>query len=262
MPTVMMMTRMTAITKAPNRHWIVPDWPAPHNVRSLSTTRHGGVSEGGYTCLNLGDHVGDEAEAVSANRARLRASVPAEPLWLRQVHGLSVVDAATCAEAGEAPFADASFSRVADVVCTVMTADCLPVLLCDRAGTVVAAVHAGWRGLQAGVIEQAVAAMQRPAHELLVWLGPAIGPTAFEVGDDVRDAFLGVSAQAAAAFVSLPNGKWLADIYLLARQRLSSLGVDAVSGGDFCTFGEADRFFSFRRDGATGRMASLVWLAD
>lgn len=239
--------------------WIVPGWPAPANVKALSTTRAGGLGVAPFDSLNLGTHVGDDPATVAANRARLRALLPAEPCWLNQVHGTAVVDLATY---GGVPDADAAVSRQPGAVCVVMTADCLPVLLCDRAGTVVGAAHAGWRGLQGGVIEATVRAMDVPAGELMAWLGPAIGPAAFEVGDEVRAAFVADDAAAATAFRPAgPAGKWLADLYLLARQRLAALGVMGVHGGDACTFTEAARFFSYRRDGRTGRMASLVWLA-
>jgi len=238
--------------------WIVPDWPAPAAVRALSTTRAGGVSLAPYASLNLGAHVGDDPARVAENRARLRRLLPAEPRWLNQVHGSAVVDAAAVAGL---PDADAAFSRKPGAVCVVMTADCLPVLLCDRAGTVVAAAHAGWRGLHGGVVEATVAAMGVAPGELIAWLGPAIGPQAFEVGGEVRAAFVAADGRAEAAFrPAAQAGKWLADLYLLARQRLAALGVSAVHGGDCCTVGEADRFFSYRRDGVTGRMASLIWL--
>jgi hypothetical protein len=239
--------------------WIVPDWPAPAGVRALSTTRAGGVSVAPYDSLNLGTHVGDDPANVAANRAQVRRLVPSEPAWLNQVHGTAVVDAASVAGV---PDADASVSRTPGAVCVVMTADCLPVLLCDRAGTVVGAAHAGWRGLHGGVIEATVTAMQVAPADVIAWLGPAIGPTAFEVGDEVRAAFVATDAIADAAFKPAGQpGKWLADIYLLARQRLAALGVTAVYGGDCCTVSESRRFFSYRRDGVTGRMASLVWLA-
>lgn len=250
-----------------------PDWPAPVRVRSLITSRDGGVSLAPFGSFNLGDHVGDDPRAVAENRRRLAASLPAAPCWLQQVHGTAVVDAAT--STGRAPVADGTYARVAGVVCAVMTADCLPVMLCDRRGSVVAAVHAGWRGLLAGILEQAVAAMNVPTESVLAYLGPAIGPQAFEVGDDVRSAFVGVDRDAVAAFRPAPQrdatgrpgapqapGKWLADIYRLARQRLQRIGVDATYGGTCCTLTQEDRFFSYRRDGITGRMASLIWLAD
>jgi len=237
---------------------LTPDWPAPARVRALSTTRAGGVSAAPYSGLNLGDHVGDDPRAVAENRRRLSAGLPAVPAWLRQVHGVAVVDAARVAGTCEA---DAAFSRQAGAVCVVMTADCLPVLFCDRAGSVVAAAHAGWRGLAAGVLEATVAAMAVPPAELLAWFGPAIGPQAFEVGGEVRDAFLALDAAAADAFVPTAGGKWLADIFLLARQRLAGIGVGAVYGGGVCTVSDPQRFYSHRRDRVTGRMATLVWLA-
>jgi hypothetical protein len=238
---------------------IVPDWPAPGNVRSASTTRAGGVSAPPYDTFNLAEHVGDSAAAVAANRARLQQhlDLPSSPLWLEQVHGRQVVDAAT---AGLRPAADASFTRQPGHVCAVMTADCLPVLFCDRAGTAVAAAHAGWRGLAAGVLEASVEAMAVDPGQVLAWLGPAIGAQAFEVGDEVRTAFTAAHAQAVDAFVIRPNGRWLADIYALARIRLQAVGIGAVYGGGHCTYSEPDGFFSYRREQVTGRMASLIWL--
>lgn len=235
---------------------LLPDWPAPPAVRACATTRAGGVSTGPYASLNLGDHVGDDPAAVAENRVCLRRelALPAEPLWLTQVHGTAVAE-------GQGGCADASVAFGAGTVCTVMTADCLPLLLCDRAGTRVAAVHAGWRGLLAGVIEAAVARLGSPGAELLVWLGPAIGPDAFEVGEEVRAAFLAEDGGAVGAFRPSPAGRWLADIYALARRRLARCGVSAVYGGDLCTYHDAERFYSYRRDGVTGRMASLIWLA-
>ncbi|GAB4289831.1 MAG: peptidoglycan editing factor PgeF [Thiohalomonadaceae bacterium] len=235
---------------------ILPDWPAPSQVHACATTRLGGVSTGPYASLNLGDQVGDDPACVAENRARLRdeLQLPAEPLWLTQVHGVAVAE-------GRGGCADASVAFAPGTVCTVMTADCLPLLLCDRAGTRVAAVHAGWRGLLAGVIEAAVARLGVPAAELLVWLGPAIGPQAFEVGDEVRTAFTAEDTAATAAFRPSPGGRWLADIYALARLRLARCGVNVVHGGGLCTFSDAARFYSYRRDGVTGRMASLIWLA-
>jgi YfiH family protein len=217
-------------------------------VRALFTTRAQG---------NLADHVGDVSSAVAIRRAALRVHLPAEPRWLTQVHGVRCIDAETSATGVEA---DASFARTPGIVCAVLTADCLPVLLCDESGSVVAAAHAGWRGLAAGVVEAAVAAMGVPGERLLAWLGPAIGPTAFEVGDEVRAAFVEQISAAAAAFVARPNGKWLCDLYALARLRLAAVGVTCVFGGGRCTFSEPDDFYSYRRDGVTGRMASLIWL--
>jgi YfiH family protein len=238
---------------------IIPDWPAPARVKSLMTTRQGGVSRAPWASLNLGDHVGDDPAHVAANRASLRQQLPAEPGWLKQVHSARVVELGR-----DAHFeADASFTRQAAQVCAVLTADCLPVLFCDRAGSVVAAAHAGWRGLADGVLEATVTAMQVPPGEVLAWMGAAIGPQAFEVGDEVKQVFAGRHPEAAAAFLPHPAsspGKWLADIYQLARIRLNHIGVRAICGGKHCTFSEPERFYSYRRDGVTGRMASLIWL--
>jgi hypothetical protein len=241
-----------------NLELILPSWPAPANVRAAVTTRRGGVSLPPYDTLNLGDHVGDDPAAVAGNRRRLVAALglPAEPRWLSQVHGTFAVDAAVLGVGCEA---DASHTALPGVVCAVLTADCLPVLLCNRNGTQVAAVHAGWRGLLNGIIEQCIAAMGGE-DELLAWLGPAIGPQAFEVGEEVREAFVADTPEAVAAFAPLPNGRWLADIYALARQRLHRAGVTSVYGGGHCTFSEPERFYSYRRDGRTGRMASLIWM--
>jgi len=237
--------------------WIEPDWPAPSWVRAASSTRRGGLSRGPYAGWNLGDHVGDDPAAVAANRALLRErlALPAEPLWLRQVHGCTVAEGEGGCEA------DAALALGPGQVCAVLTADCLPLLLCDRAGTRVAAVHAGWRGLAAGVIEAAIARLGAAPAELLVWMGPAIGADAFEVGDEVRRAFLADGSTGAdTAFRPSPNGRWLADLYALAASRLRALGVTEVRGGGLCTYADKERFFSFRRDGVTGRMASLVWI--
>lgn len=240
--------------------FIIPGWPAPANVRAAVTTRAGGASRAPYDSFNLAAHVGDDPGAVRANRAQLRDALrlPAEPVWLRQVHGVNVIDAA---RATIEPEADGAFALQPGAVCAVLTADCLPVFLCDRAGTRVAVLHAGWRGLAAGVIEQGVLALGVPGRDLLAWLGPAIGPRAFEVGPEVREAFVRDDAQAADAFRASRGDRYQADIYRLARQRLACLGVAAVHGGDFCTATDRARFFSYRRDGACGRMASLIWLA-
>jgi YfiH family protein len=241
-------------------HCIVPDWPAPANVKALQTTRHGGISAAPYDTLNLGSHVGDNPQAVARNRQLLEPLVPSEPVWLEQVHGTAVAnaDAASCRVQ-----ADACIARHRGAVCVVMTADCLPVLLCDEAGTVVGAVHAGWKGLAAGVIEAAVNAMEVAPDKLMAWFGPAIGQEAFEVGAEVRAAFIAQQARAAEAFVAHGGqGKYLADIYLLARQRLEALGIGKVSGGNYCTYHQKDRFFSYRRDGATGRMGTFIWLGE
>ncbi|WP_395408616.1 peptidoglycan editing factor PgeF [Pseudoduganella sp. UC29_106] len=251
-----------------------PDWPdAPPNIGFLCTTRLGGVSPGPYGDgqagggLNLGLHVEDSAENVARNRALLRAQLPAEPVWLSQVHGTVVVDAATAADAGAGvPVADASIGRSPGVVCAVQTADCLPVLFADVDGRVVGAAHAGWRGLAAGVLEDTVEAMRTAgAGQISAWLGPAIGPQKFEVGQEVKDAFVARSADAAIAFRRAPGsaeGKHLADIYALARQSLARAGVARISGGDRCTVTEADVFYSYRRDRVTGRQATLIWIKN
>ena len=239
---------------------IYPDWPAPANVHALTTTRVGGFSQGPYTSFNLGDHVGDDPGTVARNRALLREALelPLEPLWLKQVHGTNVV-AAAAAHIGVT--ADGAWTDRPGVVCAVLTADCLPVFLCDRRGTKVALLHAGWRGLAAGVIEAGVRALATPGAELLAWLGPAIGPDSYEVGDDVRRVFLDDDPGAAEGFRPASAGRWHADLHALARRRLRQQGVCAVYGGGRCTRREGDTFYSFRRDGATGRMASLIWLA-
>ncbi|BAK76736.1 Cu-oxidase 4 family protein [Pseudogulbenkiania sp. NH8B] len=243
---------------ATNPDWLTADWPAPAKVKTLVTTRKGGVSEAPYDSFNLGAHVGDLPEHVSLNRETLRRFVPEEPAWLNQVHGTRVVNAADVTETP--PEADASVSRTPDAVCVIMTADCLPVLLTSRDGSVVGAAHAGWRGLCDGVIEATVSAMNEPAANLMAWLGPAIGPDAFEVGAEVRAAFMAHDPAAAQAFTDIGEGKFLADIYTLARQRLAALGISDVYGGDFCTVIDRERFFSYRRDRTTGRMASLIWI--
>jgi hypothetical protein len=234
-------------------------WPAAKNVHALTTTRVGGVSSAPYDSFNLGDHVGDDPNAVKMNRALMRQALklPGEPVWLQQVHGVDVVDAAM---ATPGVSADGAWTDRRGVVLAILTADCLPVFLCNRAGTKIALLHAGWRGLSAGVIEAGVRALGVPGEELLSYLGPAIGPAAYEVGDEVREAFAGYDARAGAAFLPRGNGRWAADLYGLAQMRLHALGVVDVQYEDRCTCGERELFFSYRRDGATGRMASLIWL--
>lgn len=240
---------------------IIPRWPAPANVRAIQTTRAGGVSAAPYDTLNLGMHVEDNPLNVARNRQLLNACVPTEPVWLNQVHGVSVVDAGATSCV---PDADAAFSTSRGAVCAVMTADCLPLLFCNREGTVVAATHAGWRGLCEGVIEATIEAMQVLPGSLMAWLGPAIGPQAFEVGEDVRQEFISQQSEAKDAFAATGGDKCLADIYRLAQLRLERMGVTEIYGGgidqDFCTYTDKNRFFSFRRDGKTGRMATLIWL--
>ena len=251
---------------------MTPHWPdLPANVGALATTRAGGASVAPYDDgtggggLNLGTHVGDDAATVAQNRALVAAHLPGRPAWLSQVHGVAVVDAALVA--GEPPVADASIATRPSAVCAIMTADCLPVLFADLDGKVVGGAHAGWRGLAAGVLGATVGAMRAAgAGEITAWLGPAIGPTAFEVGEDVRAAFVAAipsaSDEVKAAFVPYLGraGKYLADMNALARLMLADVGVTRVHGGDHCTVLEADRFYSYRRDGVTGRQASLIWI--
>ena len=237
-------------------NWLTPDWPAPASVRACVTTREGGVSEAPFDSLNLGDHVDDRPEAVAENRRRLTDHFSIKPAWLQQVHGIAVAQA----DPGIVATADASWTATPGIACAAMTADCLPALFCNRAGTRVAAAHAGWRGLAAGVLEATLDTLDVPAEDVLVRLGPAIGPKAFEVGPEVREVFINQLPEAAEAFVPSDNaGRFMADIYMLARLRLAERGVTAVYGGGFCTVTDP-RFFSYRRASRTGRFASLVWL--
>jgi polyphenol oxidase len=241
--------------------FIIPNWPAPANVHALQTNRHAGHSHAPFNSLNFGSHVNDNPSHVAQNRQLLSELLPSGPVWLSQTHSIEVVNAANtdCV-----PNADASFTTHKNVVCVVMTADCLPVLLCDKAGSIVVAVHAGWRGLCDGALEasidEACKAAQIMPSDLMAWLGPAIGPNAFEVGAEVREQFIAKDAKAETAFKAYGN-KWLANIYQLATQRLSNVGITQIYGGDRCTFTEKDQFFSYRRDGVTGRMATMIWLA-
>ncbi len=238
---------------------IAATWPAAPWVRALTTVRSGGSSRPPYDSFNLADHVGDEPEVVARNRERLRAALnlPAEPAWLRQVHGTQVIHAAQGAECAEA---DGSYADGPGSVCVVLTADCLPVFLCDLSGTRVAVLHAGWRGLAAGIVERGVEAMALAPASLMAWLGPAIGPATFEVGPEVREAFSAHDSAARSMFAEGREGRLLADLYGLARLRLRGAGVERIYGGGFCTVTEQVRFYSYRRDGACGRMASLIWL--
>jgi YfiH family protein len=238
--------------------WIAAEWPAPDNIVAGTTVRSGGVSQGEFSSLNLAAHVGDDADSVAENRRRFISDcgLPSEPQWLSQVHGDTVIIAPAGSLAAEA---DAGISREADVVCTVLTADCLPVLFTARDGSEVAAAHAGWRGLSAGILEKTVAAMKAEPDQILAWLGPAISQPAFEVGAEVREAFLGTSAEAAGHFIENERGRWQADLCGLAGLRLKSCGVKRQFGGGLCTYGEPDCFFSYRRDGRCGRMASFVF---
>ncbi len=246
---------MRAEPEAIHPAWIRPDWSAPANVHAFTTTRQGGVSAGPWQGLNLGARCGDLASAVDRNRLRLCRALPGAPGWVHQVHGVAVA----ALPAGQDGTADASWTAAEDTVCAILTADCLPVLFCDVGGSCVAAAHAGWRGLLEGVLEATVAALPVPPAQVLAWLGPAIGQAAFEVGPEVRDAFVGRDAAASAAFVPGCGDRWQADLYALARQRLAHLGLLQVSGGGWCTFSDPARFYSYRRDGVTGRMATVVW---
>ncbi|MCF7969948.1 MAG: peptidoglycan editing factor PgeF [Methylococcaceae bacterium] len=238
-------------------HWIIPDWPAPRHIRAATTLRTGGFSRAKFNSLNPADHVQDNLEDVLKNRQQIKQmlALPSEPVWLQQTHSVDVM----CADQyNQVLVADASYTHKKNIVCTVLTADCLPLLLCDARGTTVAAIHGGWRGLLNGIVENAVAKM--PDTELLVWLGPAIGPQCFEVGQDVYAAFVNKSGQFAGAFTPQSGDKYLADIYQIARILLNNAGVQKIYGGQFCTVSEIERFFSYRRDGQTGRMATLIWM--
>lgn len=237
------------------KHWLQADWPAPEWVKTCVTTRQDGCSQGPFKGFNLGAHVGDDPNHVLANRAELSRTLGCQLAWLEQTHSTDVVEAAP----GLVEEADASWTAEADVACIIMSADCLPVLFCDRAGSRVAAAHAGWRGLAGGVLENTLSALEVPASEVLVWLGPAIGPEMFEVGSEVRELF-GSAAAAECFAASARPGYYLADIYQLARLRLQAAGVTAVYGGGLCTVSDPINYFSYRRDGRTGRFASMVWL--
>ncbi|MCX8516501.1 MAG: peptidoglycan editing factor PgeF [Rhodoferax sp.] len=259
----------------PAPDWLLPDWPAPPSVRAICTTRSGGNSTGAYASLNLGQQVGDEPQRVLANRSHLQQALGVQVVFMHQVHGSAVLELHPQSPHGDP--ADAACTTAPGLACTVMVADCLPVLLCDAAGSMVAAAHAGWRGLLGadgyGVLESTVAHMRQSAavvtmakdRELLAWLGPCIGPQAFEVGAEVREAFVAQSAAAQACFVAVQPGKWLADLPALARQRLGALGIQSIFGNDgsdaWCTFSNSSRFFSHRRDGVSGRMAACIWRA-
>jgi purine-nucleoside/S-methyl-5'-thioadenosine phosphorylase / adenosine deaminase len=240
---------------------IIPNWPAPNNIKAISTTRQGGFSQHPYKQLNLGSHVGDAPHLVSQNREYIiqSANLPEEPRWLEQVHGTTIIDSQYWQQNIKA---DAIFSQHTGHVCTVMTADCLPILLCNNQGDTIAAIHAGWRGLAAGIIEKTLQTFSCEPSEIMAWLGPAIGPSQFEVGLEVYELFAANNLIAREAFKIKDPQHYLADITLLARQRLEKNNVPKVFGGDYCTVSEKERFFSYRRDGITGRMASMIWISD
>jgi YfiH family protein len=244
--------------KTPHPQWIVPDWPAPAQVRALVTTRAGGTSTGPYSGMNLGRRTADDPAAVEANHAQLNRLLPETPRWLAQIHGSTVVDADTLTGI---PQADASVACRPGTVCAILVADCLPVLFTDRAGTCIAAAHAGWRGLAGGVLANTIARMPAQPAELMAWIGPGIGPTAFEVGDDVLQAFCANAPERKTAFKPQPTaGKWLCDLPALARDALRRAGVTQIYGGNFCTYTDHERFYSHRHNPVTGRMAALLWL--
>jgi YfiH family protein len=238
--------------------WIEPDWPAPANIHAVTTLRNGGYSRIPFDSLNPAAHVGDDAEHVWQNRQLIRETLglPAEPDWLNQVHGVKAVSAQKN-RTEQAVTADASYTDQAGVVCAILTADCLPILLTDKQGKTIAAIHAGWRGLLAGVIDKTLE--QLPQRSYMAWLGPAIGPDCFEVGIEAAEAFVQHDSQFQAAFCQITNNKFLADIYHLARLCLAQRGIEQVYGGGRCTVCEPEYFFSYRRDGRTGRMATLIW---
>jgi purine-nucleoside/S-methyl-5'-thioadenosine phosphorylase / adenosine deaminase len=238
-----------------------PEWPALARIRAAFTLRRGGVSRPPFDRGNIAAHVGDDPQAVAGNRRSLRDSLalPAEPAWLEQVHGSRVIDLDRPSRGSLGP-ADAAVTRTPGRICAIQVADCLPVLLAAADGSVIGAAHAGWRGLAGGVLEATVRAMQTPGTKLLAWLGPAISQAHFEVGDEVRAAFLAADEGASAAFTANERGRWQCDLYALARRRLAALGVGTLHGGGWCTYADAERFFSYRRDGRCGRMAALIWL--
>lgn len=240
-------------------HFIVPDWPAPNHIKAFTTTRLNGVSSTPFQSFNLAHHVGDSIDHVLKNRALLKNNLklPNEPIWLNQAHSNHVIN---LDQNNSDEIADGSYTTHKNKVCVILTGDCLPILLCDKTGKEIAAVHGGWRGLLAGVIESALMYFKSSPENIYAWLGPAIGPQVYEVGDDVRDPFIAVDKNATHAFKPYKQSKWLANIYLLAQQRLEKYGVTAIYGGNHCTYSEADKFFSHRRDKETGRMANLIWI--
>ena len=242
--------------------WLIPNWDAPKNINAIMTTRQGGFSRAPFDSMNLGEHVDDDLQAVAKNRASLKQklNLSSEPFWLTQVHGVEIANADQ--QSKGIVEADASVAHKQGSVCAVMTADCLPVLFCNQNGTAIAAAHAGWRGLHAGVLEQTVSSLNCPANEVMAWFGVAIGSDYFEVGGEVREAFISVQDAAENAFVPSANaGKWLANIYLLARLRLQAIGVTTISGGEYCSYQDKKHFYSYRREAKTGRMASLIWMS-
>ncbi len=247
-----------------NTELIRPDWPAPSHIKAYSTTRHletSGTSTQEYQSFNLALHVNDQPAQVARNRKLLskHLQLPCAPAWLNQVHGIELVDLDRKIKPATMPKADGSYSQRVNQICVIMSADCLPILLTDTRGSQVAALHAGWRSLASGIIENLLHQWPTPLGQVMAWLGPAIGPESFEVGAEVRQAFIAQDSNATKAFHPCHKAKWLANLYLLAKQRLKSQGINHIYGGDYCTFKDHSRFFSYRRDGQTGRMASLIW---
>lgn len=240
-------------------NFIKPSWPAPSNIHACTTTRLGGFSTTPYAQLNLGDHVGDDANTVEKNRNLIKEhlQLPSDPVWLQQTHSTTLIRSDDGSQN-----ADASFTQQPGIVCVVLTADCLPILLCNQAGTLVAAIHAGWRGLAAGIIENTLEHLPAKPDSLMAWLGPAIGPQKFEVGDDAKEILLASLPEGSSAFQPREEkGKWLCNIYHLARLRLRKKGVEEIYGGEYCTYTQHELFYSYRRDKTTGRMASLIWMS-
>jgi len=239
-------------------NYLIPNWPAPKNIHAYTTTRGGGVSQPPYNSFNLSTNVGDEISAVTANRTRLRQDLklPNEPFWLNQAHTNNVI---TAKSQSDFPSADAAYTTQSNIVCVTLTADCLPILLCSKQGNLVAAIHAGWRGIVNGVIEATIKALPVAPQELIAWFGPAIGPTVFEVEEEVKEKFVATDPKAQQAFTSIVPNKYLLNLYLIGRQRLNNCEVSAIYGGEFCTYSAPEKFFSFRRHATTGRLASLIW---
>lgn len=236
--------------------FIIPNWPAPQHIKAYTTTRQGFSGRKPYHDQNRDNISQDDAQ--ESRHLQTLLNLPNEPIWLTQTHSTTVV---TADNKNKETNADASYTQEKNQICVVMTADCLPILICNRSGTTIAAIHAGWRGLAGGIIEETIKVLKQAPDELMVWLGPAIGPSKFEVGKDVYDAFVTTDIDAATAFISHKNGKWLANLYTLARQRLSKLDVTQIYGGEYCTYTQDDLFYSYRREnGKTGRMASVIWI--
>jgi len=252
---------MKAALRGHGDEWVVPDWNAPSGVRAFVTTRHGGTSTGAYASMNLGTRSGDDPVAVARNRRIVHDLLPSTPRWMAQVHGTHVADLDRMSDA-QVPAADAVVLGARGLVGVVLTADCMPLFLCDRGGKRAGVAHAGWRGMASGIIESAVHALNVAPAEVVAWMGPTIGPAAFEVGPEVREAFLAADPEAQAAFAPHTPGKYLADLYALARRRLERAGVAEVSGGGFCTYREPDRFFSYRREKMSGRMGAFIWMEE